>query len=633
MTLSLRDPLIDCSCPTGTLRLSNDLLLCLDKTKGPTWSHLPCKSLLPELSVKEVWSEHQDLWLATQTATRLVFNEQTLPIPRLQRLQMLGRLSDEDRARLNRIASTFRCDGPCKGSEQIADYFWCKKCFGWQHKDCMLYGETGDKGGPVCNHCFMNFLLHFDEIKRWQRLRQLEVIHEAWNYLHDPYNQNQPWRLNIVKGILWGFMVEVRHDCVELSPKGRSPRSLEVAYPGKNNLLTLQQHRRQYLLSQGTISRSESPYTTTKTGTDYPGDPARADSVSTSATNGRVLRPRPGLESLRHASTQLPSITSHRRALEPDTSDDEAIMPRRKKILADKPSQERLRAAHLQTGRRFATEAPRQPARATSSRIASQRPESSSISTRQMTLIKDEEARRPTKRSARAQEVFEDDLIDSEPLSRPSKRARRDPQSTKEVCCSCNCSDDVIVSTADCYCCFRCNMLQHIACAASDRDIHGGSLCNLCSRPPAMNAAPSLGRPGDTDYHFALRQEIQGLCSGLLWKVWRNIPSSTPHRELHLSSQARTSAMSSPPSAWVEQATACLLTLFAAAGEETIAYYMKPAMSAWPRQETSIRIALGDLTRHVLGEEPLRSRRGELGLLLEIVGLAEKGRYCKLRTE
>ncbi|CZT19616.1 uncharacterized protein RCC_05467 [Ramularia collo-cygni] len=187
--LHLPDTTITCVCPPGTQRLVKDLIMIVTKEKGITWLHRPCKQL-PAGNDLDVATAQTDGDISMTDAAE----ERSMAGGPLA--AFLGpNPSQAMLTKAENFTSTFICDGPCDNSDKnFKDHFMCKKCLSWQHKKCMLYGEAGDRGGPVCNHCYMDFVVHHEEIKKWQRRRLMEAVQEATMFLTDPENQHEKWR-------------------------------------------------------------------------------------------------------------------------------------------------------------------------------------------------------------------------------------------------------------------------------------------------------------------------------------------------------------------------------------------------------------------------------------------------------
>lgn len=192
--ITSRDSTIKCTCPAGTKRNSKDLEYGGITQQGPFWIHKTCKQ---PYTASEDFARMLEYVKAKADGKKPKFTSSEDPaIARLQ---------------LKNYSSVFHCDGPCKGSPKWSEYFNCKKCCAWQHKPCMLYGEEGDVNGPVCNRCYMSFLLHRDEIVEWQRKRLLEAVNDAWQYLKKAKEDNTGlhWRKDVARKFLTRFFYHV----------------------------------------------------------------------------------------------------------------------------------------------------------------------------------------------------------------------------------------------------------------------------------------------------------------------------------------------------------------------------------------------------------------------------------------
>lgn len=197
--LHLRDAGITCVCPpNGPPRLAEDLIMTVTKS-GITWMHRPCKP----------WAA------AGENQTINVTSSLKDPVSALRGL--LGpNPTAEQLTKAKNFATKFICDGCDEHAPRtlLKDHFMCKKCCAWQHKECMLYGEEGDVGGPVCNHCYMTFLLNYDAIRKWQRQRLMEAVQEAFMFLTDPETSHEVWRRAWLQKFFARFFAKVR----ELAP-------------------------------------------------------------------------------------------------------------------------------------------------------------------------------------------------------------------------------------------------------------------------------------------------------------------------------------------------------------------------------------------------------------------------------
>lgn len=199
---------IKCTCPANTVRLEMDLEL--DVVDGvPTYLHKPC--IRPPTKIEQAYPMDN----TGKSSTNLPEMDRTATAAgktNFERLaaKMLGpEATAEQRLKLKHFTSEFHCDGPCRGSTKIDDYLLCKKCCAWQHKNCMLYGEEGDVGRPVCNRCFMISLARRGNTVRWQRKQLVQAVQEAWMFFKDPTNRHQAWRRAYARRFLAAFFLKV----------------------------------------------------------------------------------------------------------------------------------------------------------------------------------------------------------------------------------------------------------------------------------------------------------------------------------------------------------------------------------------------------------------------------------------
>lgn len=182
VALTLRDGAIVCVCPPGVKRLTRDLVKIV-KDNQVSWFHLPCVGNAP-----------------IKRSDALTFLGPSPSASMLQRAQ--------------NFAQKFICDGCSCEQKSLADFFMCRKCCSWQHGECMIFGEKGDKGGPVCNLCYINFLLNQEEIVKWQRRRLLLVAQEALEFLLDDDTLHDLESREFCMRFFRGFMRQVSQYCI-----------------------------------------------------------------------------------------------------------------------------------------------------------------------------------------------------------------------------------------------------------------------------------------------------------------------------------------------------------------------------------------------------------------------------------
>ncbi|EME38229.1 hypothetical protein DOTSEDRAFT_57378 [Dothistroma septosporum NZE10] len=229
IAVSLQDGTIKCSCPPGTVRFGIDFEV--TTVNGvPVNLHKPCmrsNSLNPAHVLPKTGKSTAAAAASRTNAERLA-------------AKLLGRdASAEQRLKLQHFTSTFRCDGPCSGSTKIDDYLVCKKCYAWQHKPCMLYGEDGDAGGPTCNCCFMTYLAQSESTVKWPRERRVQAVREAWKLFMDPANQHQVSHRAHARRFLAAFFVKNRAFFVKFVAARKKadqratgmPQSVDDGYP------------------------------------------------------------------------------------------------------------------------------------------------------------------------------------------------------------------------------------------------------------------------------------------------------------------------------------------------------------------------------------------------------------------
>jgi hypothetical protein len=69
--------------------------------------------------------------------------------------------------------------------------------------------------------------------------------------------------------------------------------------------------------------------------------------------------------------------------------------------------------------------------------------------------------------------------------------------------------------------------------------------------------------------------------------------------------------------------------LLTAAGPQQMAIYLHPVLEKFPRDPDAVLQALRDLAAWIVSKGSLRGRRSQLGVLLEVLGLDDKGAHWK----
>jgi hypothetical protein len=224
------------------------------------------------------------------------------------------------------------------------------------------------------------------------------------------------------------------------------------------------------------------------------------------------------------------------------------------------------------------------------------------------------------------------------PSSRPA------PLTSPDIACACFSSR--VATTLDSFECDACGLWQHKRCGKS-APFETYSLCNDClnnSSPPlpsrqskpsrksqdrpkpkpkpvaALPSLPSLPPPPPPrNLDPALVGEIRTLSSTILWNEYISIPGPD---------DAGTATQpSTPPQEWLTEMESRLSTLLAHAGPQQMAIYLNPALGTFPRDTDMVLQALRDLAVWICSKGSLRGRRNQLGLLLEVLGLDDKGRH------
>lgn len=206
LRIAQHDSNIKCACPPGTKRVAKDLIkIRADNTV--TWYHMPCRPFLFATSETAITSSETLLRYSTSAA-------ETPGDIHVLAERMLGNAlgpnaSEKQLQKIRNITSEFRCDGPCRGSTSRKDYFWCYLCYAWQHRPCMLFGDEGDCGRPVCNPCYIHAMMHEDDRNLWQSKRLAQAAAEALRFIRDSENKGKVDQFVFANKFLAAFLSKV----------------------------------------------------------------------------------------------------------------------------------------------------------------------------------------------------------------------------------------------------------------------------------------------------------------------------------------------------------------------------------------------------------------------------------------
>ncbi|KJY00218.1 hypothetical protein TI39_contig339g00025 [Zymoseptoria brevis] len=598
VSLHLHDDSITCVCPPGTSRLPKDMVMTINSGKDITWTHLSSGESSLVVDVKR-GTHGGD---GSSSAGRN-------PMERFATL--LGpNPSPEQCEKVKNLTSTFRCDGPCPGKERtLLDFFLCKKCMAWQHKECQLFGDARDRGGPVCNQCYVDFVVHHDEIDQWQRRQMLRAVHEAVKYLRDPDTMHQTWRRKWCRDLVAGFWAKNKDHFISYLIKRRRQQTQRHPQPQR----LVQQQPVQFIQQQ----------------------------PQTAPTNNAPARKRPK----RKSTTLLSGIYNEADAnSEEDTkgeillaSDDDIIaIPRVK-------SEPGLKAA-----KKKKTHPIDSPATAPVQRMGKRR-RSPSPPPRN----KGPQGPRKSVRMSDRQTTmnpFRDDSSDEEEAQLPTVKTEsgRTPPSKKRAPLSaptiaCSCFSSRLATTLDSFECEACGLWQHKRCGkASSIGVY--SICNFClnrSSPPLPKQPPKPAKkPQDrpkpkpepartlpsappaprVKLEPALANEVRTLSSTILWAEYLSIPRPDDGED-----EVPLRKPSSPPPEWLAEMESRLAVLLTSAGPEYMGIYLNPSLSVFPREPDVVLQALRELATYIVSKGSLRGKRSQLGLLLEVLGMEDKG--------
>ncbi|KAK4498708.1 hypothetical protein PRZ48_009218 [Zasmidium cellare] len=630
--LSLHDATIKCVCPPGTTRLAKDIVFLGANKGGPVWAHLPCKPFTTNMPAEKA---EQIKALINAAGTPDISEHVT---------KMLGHAPNEQQQLfIKHFTSTFHCDGPCENPKPRSEFFLCKKCCAWQHKPCMLYGDRQDRGGPVCNRCYMSFLLHRDEIVDWQRQRLLLAVKEGYIYLNNPENRHQEWRRAWIRRWLARFFEHnqgVLHAYNVARKKAERAAAIQAYYSRYSRVRVMPQ-----------------------TGQTQPTQAQSASKKKTSARKQSKQKKAPAQED-EDDDVQMEDVQ------QVDEGDSDEIV---------------VASSAKSKGKSAKSKAKPTPARSTTKKAGSKRQPSSSLSPSPLAKKskKPEPKSRAPRKSAPTFGRFdfsdgddEDDDDAEQPLAQRNivpQADRRGNTAPSKSTVSCRCPGKA-PTARDCFKCRDCGMLQHYACATDIKD--GLSVvCNFCHvrspgpspeppparrlplqapatvkqapkpkpkakavsfqppppppqqtvKPPQQTVQPSQQKVQPPQkYDPALKDEVDHLCSTVLWREYCSIPFPDEEEPPDPNSGP------APPT-WLAECQNRLMTLLASAGQEKTSKYLAPALAAWPRQNGQIMKALRELAIEEIFYGTFMRKRKDLGVLLEVLGLEEKGSVWKVR--
>lgn len=648
-SLHLRDSTISCVCPPGKHRLAKDLAMVVTKKKGVQWVHRTCKP----------WSAKE------KVASPAVEIPPDHPFPAFAGL--IGPYPTARQVELTKnFTSKFVCDGCVSdGTLSLKDYEQCKKCCGWQHKFCILYGEKGDCGGPVCNLCYMDFLVNHDEIRQWQRRRLMEAVQEAFMFLTDVETNHEVWRREWCQKFLTRFYRQVIPHF--------SLRLLEFS-------LTFITQNKGFFINF-VLERRRVQQIATTTGVYGPN--------FFPIDNHPVGAPRP-LAGPEPAESDGPH--------DGDTivGDDESSVDSKGEKIYE----------NIIVANPFTMVATKQP------RYMSPEPKQRTRSP----------ARADGSKRSHKKKKLNSEATDSAASQLSFKGPRKSIDMAKAMkkpwqvygYVSCYCSEKADMDD-DHFTCYKCGGLQHNDCATSDPD-DAKPLCNRCddadtdmedasdleeetevkpktasapkkptastinfldapktadgkfnflaapttsakptNQPPTAKAkaqsrnqmpppktkpqshsqmlpppppkaktqshnqskAPSAAaaQPLDED----MLDEIHRLSSTILWREYLTLPNEDDSNI--------TAGSKKPPQDWLDECDSRLSSMLTAAGPDEIKKYLEPVLAAFPRQSEQILKNLTEMAHWMVRKGPWRGKRAELGLLGEVFGFEDKGSY------
>lgn len=257
-------------------------------------------------------------------------------------------------------------------------------------------------------------------------------------------------------------------------------------------------------------------------------------------------------------------------------------------------------------------------------------------------------------------------------IKRTIQDVEDEEESEEELDIACTCIDTT-PTLADSFKCGNCGARSHLKCHRDRFRMPSCASCRLRPQPsqrpsqahpvptfkhPSSNMPPpSVARPikpkreptampapkleSNTALRIAstptpisrplskeMKNEMHQICSTYLWKTWVDIPIL----EEYESTKQIFNPEDSPPANWLAEAESRLTAMLEAAGEDVTRSYLSPALSSIPRKSSTILKALRELSIEVVHKGAYK-RKGKktLGVLAEILGMADKGEFWKVK--
>ncbi|KXT05036.1 hypothetical protein AC578_10308 [Pseudocercospora eumusae] len=670
-TTKLRDSAIKCKCALGTLRRRKEMVFTGVRDGMLTWMHLPCKPYLAEVPEEMVARIRERIKLVTANPDGLRTSVQMQNIL----LRILGsNATDEQKRKVANIVATYRCDPPCKGSKDKKDYFCCKKCWAWQHKNCMLYGDIGDHGGPVCNHCYLYFISIQKELKAWQQMRLCSAAKSAFKFIRNPANLQDEGRFTVAEKFLKrlltknrGFVEKfvlarrrIQYLVQHRRELKRQAATLSRLYPGVNpgaRKAARQKIRRENTPEEtpstaapsNAVTSATAPSASATADTMEQGTPVNKDSTNAMEVDEDtiVVRPRTPAVTIKATRRQAGLSLQVKKEKTPPPSDSEIDAQ-------PSPLKKKWKFSQKQVSK-----APRKSVRQAERPRTYQEPDLEP-EWEDEDDDEDQPSSKPQTR-ARTSSSYEG----STPRQAPSRRNNKtvgDEEDNEEhqqgegyeyeIACTCV---GVMPKLSETFRCGVCGNHSHLKCS---RDSLGVPSCAFCkprkipkqlrpSQPsskmpppakpkrepsaipaPKIENTPAPSRPPAQSLSEEMKEEVHQICSTYLWKTWVDIPVHEDEGE----SKQKYHAADPPPAEWVAAVEAGLVDLLQAAGEEMTRTYLNPVMEQYPRKREAIVKVLREMAVAVCHQGAWKGKgegKKKLGLFAEIVGFAEKGEMWK----
>ncbi|GIZ43232.1 hypothetical protein CKM354_000646400 [Cercospora kikuchii] len=690
--LTLRDDAIMCACPPGVPRNTADIAK-IQTGNTFTWIHVPCKPLLAQVSEASTAMANMILDRAAQS-TGDTDDMQTLP-EKLSATTLGPNTTQQQLQKVRNLTSTFRCDGPCRGSTDYGDYYWCQECYAWQHKPCMLFGN-GDVGRPVCNVCYVNVMTHKEEIERWQKKRLAQAGLEALRFIRDPENADNEAGLAFARNFLGSLVSKNRNNFLQFVVNRRrvirwlkARRGLKQPVYGnaprlpaiEGNPDEVYDPAAMFAPARPRARKRRASVGSAATGEDHDEHSDFEDTIVVGSAKAARKKAASGKAKPKSIALLKPLVTEL-------TAEDEARNEMMRKI-AERKARKKAAASAAVGAEDSPGEPPAKRARRATlpqqnefnigdedfsdlgikaSKQTSRAPRKSAPSAGWSRGFDDDEPepapKTRNKGKGKQRQAIEIDSADEgeQPVQRRTRNraqhgeASQERRQSEQAKIMCSCID--VAPDSNRFKCRGCDFYQHIACAPVQSKKE--KLCKLCVGSgvvarPSSDALPSNesrsrfgGTPGSSTLRapsFAgppviqaepknepLGEDMQGEVRTLCSTVLWNAYCALEDPTDPSDHMNSNKAKTAPSSDWSAEAEKRLTLMFEAAGREKVEEYLFHALG-FPRNNLNIMKALRDFGMWARSSGPFRRSRKDLGLLNEILGFVDKGTYWQEKDE